>query len=248
MAYQNNNKNTTGQNNSGDMTKHVNTNSIQFYNSEGSDFQSTVALGWWNQKMEIKIHPALSQEARTETNKFDYNTSIKCSVSIEEGVILLDILTEALETTGDFCKGISIGGSGLLNIERNETAAMPSIYRDIQSDSMKCEDFNGFDFNIESAVISGYKPDGTAEITVTNHPGQFRAFISIVRSFIDTIGGCEAHAMRYYDRFYRSKVINGTGGASKGYTPGANVFNNSGSAGGSTYTPPSENSSLNGFI
>ena len=61
----------------------INTRSIQFMNSEGFD-PSTLVMGHWNDKLSIKIHPALDKNKQTASNVFDYEVAITTALPADK--------------------------------------------------------------------------------------------------------------------------------------------------------------------
>lgn len=72
--------NELGQNNRRDYADNINTRGFQLYNADGFD-PSTLVVGYWNNFINLKIHPAKEKSQRTDTSIYDYSKSISIVLS-----------------------------------------------------------------------------------------------------------------------------------------------------------------------
>jgi hypothetical protein len=75
--------------NNGRDKDNINTSGIQFSNKDGF-VSSALVLGYWNDKLSIKLHPALEASKQTENNTFDYERATITSLTVEKMQTLLN--------------------------------------------------------------------------------------------------------------------------------------------------------------
>lgn len=78
----------------------TNTQGPRFLNSEGT-YQSTMQLGYWNDMVSIRIHPALDPKDQTESRKFDYDTSISTALPLDKVMYLYESVASMRSTLED---------------------------------------------------------------------------------------------------------------------------------------------------
>ena len=112
-------------NNKSENKKNVNTRSFQFYNKEGFD-PSTVVLGFWNDFLSIKLHPAKDPSKQTETDIFDYEKAINTALNPEKALALLTniqkVIYPALAAGECRVVGVPVGGNNIITVSTGDVS------------------------------------------------------------------------------------------------------------------------------
>jgi hypothetical protein len=141
------------QNNSSDLN--VNTNGIQFYNMEGIE-PSTLQLNFWNGLLALKICPALPENKREESKKYDYETFITCLMTPQRICDLLRILEREfypayLNNPSNVRSDSVASGEGFIQLsavqskDKEQFSIALTIFKDVdtnaKTDSYLCYEF-----------------------------------------------------------------------------------------------------------
>lgn len=200
--------------------RNVNTRGVQLMNSEGT-YQSALHLGYWNDMISIKMHPALDKKDQTETRRFDYDTSISTSLTLTKALYLAEMIEtrlhpEIFNTAADAKQkdfvGVEIGGNSLFGFgferrEDQDPLVYAAIYKNLDADtrkptSMLVYEFRGIrgvtDYNPESGEFSLEQEEGKcAELELTQR---------FLYEAVDTLMNATAHTGRNVDAYYRDSI------------------------------------------
>ena len=200
-----------GQNNNKDRNN-MNTNSIQFMNKDG--FQpSTLVLGFWNEMLSVKIHPALPKEQQTETRVYNYDQNVSTAINVEKLGLLLDRieseLVPAMEDAANKSIGIQVGGNSLLVISTgvakfNEVRPYIAIHKDLDQDTKKPQVSIYYEFKSQVS-IDDYDPE-TGKYTLSKPSfSEFKVFINSVKEAIKALTNAQAHSTRNVNKYFNEK-------------------------------------------
>lgn len=200
-----------GQNNSKDKNN-MNTNSIQFMNRDG--FQpSTLVLGFWNEMLSVKIHPALPKEQQTETRVYNYEQNVSTAMNVEKIGLLLDrIETEvvpAIYSGEDKSIGIQVGGNSLLVVSTgvgrfNEVRPYIAIHKDLDQDSKKPQVSIFYEFKSQVS-IDDYDPETGKYVLSKPTHSEFRIFINTLIEAGRALTNAQAHSARNVNKYFNEK-------------------------------------------
>lgn len=244
MAYTNNNQN--------NKSKSVNTQGYQFYNDDdGAMFKSTLAVGYYDRYLSLRIHPALPEEKRTNTSRYDYETQLLTALTPDKALALVTAVNEKIYPAMSAGKtksvGVPVGADGIVNISylAEEGIVCLGLYKGLDPETKKPKESMVFQFK-PTMVVEGYDPEKGNFVT-ENTESDFVIFITILEQFVKKSGMMDLHVMRYGDRFLRDRLytLTGSGNNNSGYTKNYNnnggVFGNGGSSSKSNNNPPVEN-------
>jgi len=239
------------QNNSKDIN--INTRGIQFMNKNGFD-PSTLIVGFWNEMLSIKIHPALDKDKQSESKVFDYEKVVHTALTIEKVAKLkTDIekkIFPAIQKGEDKRIGVPVGGDSLVVIGTGkdmtgEIRPYIAIHKSINEDTHLPEMSIFYEFNQTMCVEDFDSKTGSFNVT-TDSCGELMIFYEILKSVISAMSNATVHSIRYADRFYRTRVLNDLAeiasklGISKQRNfnnPKRDVFNSGGNSGSSNDVP-----------
>lgn len=205
------------QNNYSDLT--TNTNGFQFYNIESSD-PSTLQLNYWNGLLALKICPALPENKRGDSKKYDYDTFITCILTAQKAYDLYRVAStefyEAYRKNPETVKSVGVpSGDGFLQISNGinipdykisgEIPIVLTIYKDIDS-SAKTDSFISYEFRKGSIIRNYSNVNGEFEDDRTVD-SEFSTFLLYLKEGSKALTEAFAHSVRYSDRFYRAKEI-----------------------------------------
>lgn len=204
------------QNNSNDLN--VNTNGIQFYNMEGIE-PSTLQLNFWNGLLALKICPALPENKREETKKYDYETFITCLLTPQKVCDLARALSQGFYPAylSNPSETNSVGvasGEGFIQISSaqnnpsykgEEPSIILTIYKDVDTNA-KTDSYLSYEFR-KGSVITNYNCQTGEFKNNVNNDCEFLIFMEYLKEGLKALTQAQAHSMRYSDRFYRAKEI-----------------------------------------
>lgn len=210
----------------------VNTRGIQFMNVNGF-VPSTLALGFWNDMVSIKIHPALEKSQQTDSKKFNYEEVVSTALTLEKATVLLSKIQEdvlpAFFDNKDIFRGVPVGGDSLIGagIKATEEKAIPylAIFKSLNAETKKPESFIYYEFKT-SYTVDDYDPEeGTFNVT-QNIPSELKLFASTLTAAIDALTNAFAHSNRHVDKFFRDRLVAQLDevGTKVGVTPRKNTF------------------------
>lgn len=204
------------QNNSNDLS--VNTNGIQFYNMDSFE-PSTLQLNFWNGLLALKICPALPENKREESKKYDYETFVTCLLTPQKIYDLLNTLQTHFYPNylEDPAQVRSVGvasGEGLIQIssaqqisgyKKDEAGIILTIFKDVDVNA-KTDSYLRYEFRKGSIVRDYNNKTGEFENDMTSDC-EFLIFIEYLKQGLAALTQAHAHSVRYSDRFYRAKEI-----------------------------------------
>lgn len=223
--YNNNNRNNSGE-------KNTNTRSFQFYMDVNDDWASpsTMVLGYWNNMISLKLHPALDSGRRTSTNVFDYEQQLSTALNPEKANILADeidnvIIKEGLEGE-EVSRAVTVGGGSTLiivGVKKFEGKENLNAYLMVAriGDDFKPTEAITYVFNPMS-IIKDYNPQ-TGDYGIDfNEFSELQLFSKFLRASVDHLTMGTAHATRTVDRYFRDKLMEGLGVSNVGGGGGQN--------------------------
>lgn len=235
----------TKQNNSKDKPS-VNTRGYTFANRDGFE-PSVMSIGFWDDKMTITLNPALEPAKQTQDRFYDYEKSVKTSLTLEKVMALLYKITKeimpAIEVGEDKSIGITVGNDGMVAIGTGKkiTGSIKpfiALYKGIDATSKKAELSIFYEFKTIDCV-DGYDPNTGGFSMGTKINSELLLFVELLKSTIIGMSNAGTHADRYVkkfvnDRLYDAVVSIGTkvgadvaprgGGFKGGFTSRQNPF------------------------
>lgn len=214
----------------------VNTRGIQLMNKDGFD-PSTVVLGFWNDMMSIKLHPALEPSKQTQTAVYDYETTFQTVLNVEKGQLLLNKIKEkilpALESETEASVGVLIGDDSLLLVgtgvkQFNEVKPFLGLFKGL-NEKKKAETMICFEFKA-TETINDYDPmTGEHDVEKDSYP-HLDLFVKYLESGISALMHAETHSIRHVDKYYRDTLLAAVKGtdvssSSNGYSSGSRTRN-----------------------
>lgn len=205
-------------NNNQEGKANVNTRAKQFMNKDGF-YPSTLLVGYWNEMISLKMHPALPREKQTQTSVFDYNQAVSTSLTIDKAMILLkkidDVILPAIYDGKITSTAVLIGlnnlvqiGSGIKGGIRPFIAIHKGLDNNskIPTESIYYEFVNSNDQSL--STIDNFDPEtGSYENSNTVHV-EFFVFRELLLESIRGLMMVSAHTDRYVNKYYKDKVSN----------------------------------------
>lgn len=225
----------TNQNNSKDNKASVNTRSFTFANRDGFE-PSAVNFGFWDDKITIAINPALEPSKQTTERFYDYEKTVKTSLTFEKSMALLYKLNKeiipAMENGEDKTIGLAVGNDGMIAVGTgkkitNEIRPFIALFKGINPDTKQAELSIYYEFKrIES--IDNYDPEtGKYEMGSKTH-AEFLVFIEFLKAAIVGMSNATTHATRTVNKYMNDRLYDAV--VSIGEKVGANVTPRGGSS------------------
>lgn len=201
------------QNNNRDLN--INTRGIQFMNKNGFD-PSTLVIGFWNEMLSIKIHPALDKEKQTESKVFDYEKVVHTALTAEKISTLKTLIENkifpAISKGEDKKVGVPVGGDSLVVVGTGkdmtgEIRPYIAIHKSLNEETHIPEMSIFYEFNQGMSIEDFDVKTGAFNVNRDNC-GEFILFYEVLKSVLLTLSNSTVHSIRYADRFYRNRVIN----------------------------------------
>lgn len=205
----------TAQNNDKDNQTSVNTRSYQFMNRDGFE-PSSLTVGAWNENLSMRINPMLEPSKQSENRVFDYDRYVTTALTLEKAMLLAyrieKDLIPAIENGIDKSIGIQVGGDSLLVVGTGkritgEIRPFLAIHKSLNPDTKKPELSMFYEFKSSSSIDDYDEKTGAYSIS-DSVCTEFKLFVILIKSFIKFGGNFTAHANRYVDRFYNTKLMN----------------------------------------
>lgn len=196
----------------------VNTRGIQLMNKEGFD-PSTVILGFWNEMVSIKMHPALEPSKQTSSSVYDYETTFSTVLTVEKAQLLYSKMNEliypAIKEGRDESIGVQIGDDALVIVSTGvkqfgEVKPFLGIFKGLD-ERKKAETMICFEFKQSEDLIRDYDPSTGEHEKVKGcypHLDLFNRFLNVA---INAMMHAEAHSVRFVDKFFRDKLLEAAG-------------------------------------
>lgn len=244
----------------------INTRGIQFMNKNGFD-PSTLVLGFWNEMLSIKIHPALGKENQSESKVFDYEKVVHTALTVEKISILKKLIEKkifpAIEKGEDKKVGVPVGGNSLVVVGTGkditgEIRPYIAIHKALDENSHIPEMSIFYEFNSGMCIEDYNDKSGSFNVSYIN--GEFILFFEILKSTLSSLSNSTTHSIRYADRFYRNRLINDLGeigsklGITKQYRGNNNsyskkdMFNNQNNQQATNVKPLDDINDINDFL
>lgn len=191
----------------------VNTRGIQLKNKNGID-PSTIIIGYWNDMMTLKIHPALPKEKQTQENVYDYEHALNTALTLDKVQVLYEGMAHienAIIEEKQHAIGVKVGQNSVVMISTGvkETGSVRpyiAIYKELDADSEKAGVGIRYEFNKCEAIVN-YDPN-TGE-TEEKHqvPSELLVFKSVLKSAVENLTNAAVHAMRNVQNYYNTKQM-----------------------------------------
>lgn len=214
------NKNNKGNNKY--PSTNVNTRGIQLMNKEGFD-PSTLVLGFWNDMMSIKLHPALEPSKQSASSVYDYETVFQTILNVEKAQLLVTKIKEyilpALEKAEEASVGVLIGDDTILLVSTgvqqfSEPKPFLGLFKGL-NEKKKAESMICFEFKTSEAIINYDPMTGEHDLDSKSYP-HLDLFIKYLEAGVVAMLHAETHSNRHVNKYFQDRVLESLGGASKG--------------------------------
>lgn len=205
---------TSSQNNAKDK-KDVNTRSMyQFMNVNGFD-PSTLVVGYWNNMLSLKMHPALPKDQRSEKRVYDYDKKVITSLPADIVRVLIHCIEHniipAMESGEAKSVGIQCGADSLITVGtgvKQTGAVRPyiAIHKGIDSETRIANMSIAYEFE-RGAIIDEYDATTGKYSGTTDVHNEFYLFIDMLKASIYAMSGATAHSIRVADSWIRDKYL-----------------------------------------
>lgn len=191
----------------------VNTRGVQFKNKNGID-PSTIIIGYWNDMMTLKIHPALPKEKQTQENVYDYEHALNTALTLDKVQVLYEGMAHienAIIEEKHYAVGVKVGLNSVVMISTGvkETGSVRpyiAIYKDLDADSDKAGVGIRYEFNKCEAVVN-YDPSTGETDEKHEVPSELLVFKTVLLSTITNLTNAAVHAMRNVQNYYNTKQM-----------------------------------------
>lgn len=207
----------------------VNTRGIQLMNKDGFD-PSTLVLGFWNEMLSIKLHPAFEPSKQTASSVYDYETVFQTVLTVEKAQLLYKKIKEkilpALEEGTESSVGVLIGDDTIVLVgtgvkQFGEAKPFLGLFKGL-NERKKAESMICFEFR-PTETIEDYDPlTGEHSIDKNSYP-HLELFIKFLEAGIVALLHAEAHSNRHVNNYFRERLMEAVGAS----TPKQNYSNNS---------------------
>lgn len=242
MAY----NNTNNQNGKG---KSTNTTGYQFYNDEvQSVYKSTLAIGYYDRFITIRINPSLPEEKKTNTSRYDYDTNVQTALTADKAMALLKGIEEkiypAINNGKNRAVGVPVGADGIVSVAYSADEGITTIglFKGLDPETRKPKEHLSYQFK-PTMLVENYDPN-SGEFTSENVDSEFMVFVGFLEKFVSEVGMATIHMERYTDRYFREKLAGGSSNNNNYRNYNSNgVFGNNGGGNNnqSQNNPPQEN-------
>lgn len=198
----------------------TNTRASQFYNSNGSE--STLVIGYWAtggfnsvEFLNLKIHPLLPENQRTQSNMYDYKSVISTLLPLQKAVELLEICKEIeryiendsydFEDMGIPVKEAFVCLSSASKEGFTTDGIVLKIWGGVDSSGNATHSLK-YLFN-KSQYLTGFKGDGSEYQTGKSMETEFKMFKLILEEFTKAATYAQAHVNRGINSYYQNEVV-----------------------------------------
>lgn len=190
------------------------TQSYRFYNEK--IFGSTLALGYFNATMTLKINPLLPENKRTQNSKYDYDTDVMCYLTPQRTLELLEGIRYVAERVNmgyyDF-EPIGVpSGDGYVEIAPavayggpEETIAL-RIYDGIDADGTPAEKLT-YAFN-PGNYFKNYQPGAGSYDKSSKIQTEFLLFTLFLKEALKASTNAIAHSIRHVNAYSNDRMLN----------------------------------------
>lgn len=190
----------------------VNTRGIQFYNKE-SEEPSTLVLGFWNERLSLKIHPAKPNTKAETSTTYDYDNGLATALNDEKSYMLMkgieDIIIPSLKDGVSKTVGVVVNNSSVIAVGSGDDGKTPfiSIYRELDPDTYKPKDSMTYYFRKSDFLKDYAATSGEFNITEMNDV-ELSLFVEFLKSYISGNSNATLHTVRFADKYFRDKIMN----------------------------------------
>lgn len=231
----------------------VNTRGIQLKNKNGVD-PSTMIIGYWNDMVTLKIHPALPKEKQTQENVYDYEHSLNTALTLDKVHVLLKGIERvelAAEEGKQFAMGVKVGQTSAVVISTGVSTTgsvrpFVCIYKNLDADTEKAGQGIRYEFNTTETII-GYDAETGETEEKYSVPSELNLFKATLLSALMSLTNAAVHSMRNVQNYYNTKQMEMiTSVASKmGIETGNGRNNGNTNTGGNMFNMSSQNNNSN---
>lgn len=192
----------------------VNTRGLQMANREG--FQpSTLVLGFWNDMISIKVHPALEASKQTDSKIFDYEQVFSTAITLEKAGVLIDKiendLLPAITEKKEVFKGVSVGGDSLIGVgtkvQDDSVITYFAVFKKLDETTKQPDSSIYYEFKT-TYTVDDYNPE-TGSFTITQGvQSEINLFLSFLKAAQIGLSNTVAHSVRHVDKFFRDRQMN----------------------------------------
>lgn len=202
----------TRQNNSKDKPS-VNTRGYTFANRDGFE-PSVLNVGFWDEKMTITINPALEPAKQTTERFYDYEKSVKTSLTLEKVMAILYKITKeiipAMENDEDKSIGVIVGNDGMVAIGTGKKLTgsirpFIALYKGIDNSTKKAEMSIYYEFKTVDC-IDNYDPNNGSFEMGSKVNSEFNLFIEILKATIIGMSNASVHAGRFVNKYVNDRL------------------------------------------
>lgn len=240
MAY-----NTNNYQNSDTKKKNSYTQGITLYNStDAAPEKSALKLGFTNNYMSLGLAPMLPADKQTSEGKFDHDSTVGTLLSIEKLTILIEGLINkvepAMKGNETASVGVPVGGNNLVVMgHMQDKGIFVALFKELDESTRVPKQKIVYWCN-RGLRVDDFAPESGSFTSVETD----NEYIVIKNFFVHAANSLcmgTAHAQRYVDRFWRSKLTPESNNS--GYKNSYNKSNMWGSNSGSTNNSDSNSGS-----
>lgn len=204
MAFGDRRGNPSSESDSSDIRKSLNTRGRGFYNEAGYE-PTAISFQFWKEMLKIQIAPALPEEKRTASSRYDYSTGISVYLTADRARDLYNGMAQFYEiyksgnnpdkfgvATKSGLVEIATGAS--LGVKAKERSIFLVLYDNID-DETKTDVYITFEFQ-ESKIIRNYN-NATGKFDSDAANGSFETFMYDIRVYCESTSGAIGHAVRW---------------------------------------------------
>lgn len=198
-----------GGNNSRDNAPSTNTRGKNFFNKDGF-YPSTLQVGYWNELVSLRVHPALDKSKQTDGKVFDYDQNVATAITTEKAATLGEYISTTLienfkNKVAGF-QGVQVNGDSLVGVGTKQVGdrfvTYLAIYKSLDEKTRKPAVSIWYEFT-NTNTINNYNPE-TGDFEVGEAiPSEVKEFGDILNKARIDLYNAGAHATRVVDKFYR---------------------------------------------
>lgn len=190
----------------------VNTRGVQFYNKE-SEEPSTLVLGFWNERLSLKIHPAKPDTKTESSTTYDYDNGLATALNDEKAYMLMrgieETILPSLKEGVSKTIGVVVNGSSVVAVGSGHDGKTPfvSIYREVDPTTYKPKDSMTYYFRKSDFLKDYTATSGEFNITELNDV-EISLFLEFMKSYVAGNSNSVLHTVRFADKYFRDKLMN----------------------------------------
>lgn len=190
-----------------DIRKSLNTRGCGFYNEAGYE-ATAISFQYWKEMLKIQIAPALPEEKRTASNRYDYSTGISVYLTTDKARDLYNGMSQfynvylsgvnpekfGVDTKNGFVE-IATGES--LGIKAKANNIFLVLYDNVD-DEAKTDVYITFEFPTSKIIKNYNNTTGVYDMDAAN--GSFETFMAAILTYSQSMSGAIGHAVRWAGR------------------------------------------------